>query len=194
MSPTKQRLIQTAVELFGRHGFHAVGLDRVIDEVGVSKQTFYNHFESKDDLVLAVLAQRHEADGAILAKLLDAAAGPDPRARLYALFDAMDARFALPDWRGCLFMTAAAEFPSPHDPAHVAARSHFDGFEAHLRDLAARAGAADPVALASRLSLLVEGAIVYRHVRGDGDRATAIARTMARVALDQAFAAPVVAS
>jgi AcrR family transcriptional regulator len=55
MRDTRRKLIDTAFELFGRNGFHAIGLDAILDAVGVSKQTFYNHFECKEDLILAVL-------------------------------------------------------------------------------------------------------------------------------------------
>lgn len=57
---SRERLIQIADRLFYEHGFHAIGIDRVISEVGVTKTTFYNHFESKDDLILAVLDARDQ--------------------------------------------------------------------------------------------------------------------------------------
>lgn len=75
MSSTRQRLIDTAFELFGRSDFHAVGLDRILEEVGVSKQTFYNHFESKDDLILAVLDHRHQTQDKYWSDLLQQIAG-----------------------------------------------------------------------------------------------------------------------
>jgi AcrR family transcriptional regulator len=54
----RQDLVDTAMQLFYRNGFHAVGLDRILADTGVTKTTFYNHFESKDDLVVAVIQQR----------------------------------------------------------------------------------------------------------------------------------------
>ncbi|MFI4882444.1 MAG: TetR/AcrR family transcriptional regulator, partial [Phycisphaerales bacterium JB064] len=45
----KARLIASGLELFYRHGFQAVGIDQVIELAGVTKTTFYNHFESRDD-------------------------------------------------------------------------------------------------------------------------------------------------
>src|SRR5690554_2771740 len=99
-SSTRERLVDAAFEIFGRNGFHAVGLDRILEEVGVSKQTFYNHFESKDELILAVLDHRHEVQAQWWDQLLNKYGGSDPRAKLYAMFDALDAWFNEPDWRG----------------------------------------------------------------------------------------------
>ncbi|MEX2092413.1 MAG: TetR/AcrR family transcriptional regulator, partial [Pirellulales bacterium] len=55
-TPTRQRLIEAAGRRFYRDGFRMVGLDQILADVGISKTAFYNHFESKDDLVLAALA------------------------------------------------------------------------------------------------------------------------------------------
>jgi len=54
-STTRQRLIEAALKRFYRDGFRNVGIDQVLADVGISKTAFYKHFESKDDLMLAVL-------------------------------------------------------------------------------------------------------------------------------------------
>lgn len=179
MSTTRQRLIDTAFELFGRSGFHAVGLDRILDEVGVSKQTFYNHFESKDDLILAVLKHRHEVQVEMVDNLLTQMAGHDPRARLEAIFDVLEAWMNDPDWRGCIFMSAASEFPVRTEPAHQMAAEHTRVLLENLQYMATLAGAKDPRALAEQLNILIDGAITYRHVTGD-HRAIEIAKKLAQ--------------
>ncbi len=55
---TRERILFTALDLFYTHGFHEVGLDRILTAVGVTKTTFYNHFESRDHLILEALAVR----------------------------------------------------------------------------------------------------------------------------------------
>ena len=57
-STTRQRLIEAAARRFYRDGFRNVGIDQVLADVGISKTAFYKHFESKDDLMLAVLEMR----------------------------------------------------------------------------------------------------------------------------------------
>ncbi len=175
---TRERLIMTATNLFYEHGIHAVGLDRVINEVGVTKTTFYNHFESKDDLVLEAMRWRDRWERELWMKMIDARAGNDPRARLLAFFDVLDVWFNDPRFRGCLFINAAAEFPALHDPAHQVAREHVLQSRAMAGDLARSAGAAEPDAFADEFVAVVSGVIVMRQVTGD-DRAARIGRRIA---------------
>ena len=56
----RDQLIEAALELFQREGFHATGVDRILAEAGVAKMTLYHHFRSKDELILAALRLRDE--------------------------------------------------------------------------------------------------------------------------------------
>ena len=58
--PTRQRLIEYSTKRFYQGGFRNVGLDQILDEVGISKTAFYKHFESKDALMLAVLEGQNQ--------------------------------------------------------------------------------------------------------------------------------------
>jgi AcrR family transcriptional regulator len=163
---TRRRLLDAAFELFTRHGFHAIGLDRVIADAGVSKQTFYNHFDSKDALVLDVLRQRSAWELRVFVDMIGEFGGADPRDQLRAIWDVLDAWFNRDDFRGCIFLTAAAEFPSHHDPAHEAAAAHASAVRAMLAGVATAAGARDPERLAEHLLVLIDGALVVRHITG----------------------------
>jgi AcrR family transcriptional regulator len=176
-SPTRERLIQRALELFHEHGFREVGLDRIIADVGVTKTTFYNHFESKDDLIVHVLKERDKAETAEWFATVRRIGGNDPRAQLLAFFDLLEEWFCRSDFRGCLFIKASAEFPSPYDPIHQTAAEHGAHLLMELRRLAQLAGAAAPDQLAKQLLLLIAGAIVARHADGDQDAATTARQT-----------------
>src|SRR5205814_7411890 len=126
----RERLVAAAVELFYRHGFGAVGIDRVIETAGVTKTTFYKHFESKDDLMVAAVQRRDQWESQAWDRAVRKLAGDDPAKQLLAMFDVMDLWFNDPDFRGCMFSNAAAEFPNPHDPVHQAAAVH----QRRLRD------------------------------------------------------------
>src|SRR6476659_6852995 len=86
----RERLVAAAVELFYRHGFGAVGIDRVIETAGVTKTTFYKHFESKDDLMVAAVQRRDEWESQAWNRAVRKIAGDDPRAQLIAMLDVMD--------------------------------------------------------------------------------------------------------
>src|SRR5882724_10666891 len=82
----RERLISAGIELFYRQGFQSVGLDLVIDRAGVTKTTFYKHFEAKDDLVLACVHAREEWEAQAWDRAVKTIAGDDPRAQLLASF------------------------------------------------------------------------------------------------------------
>jgi AcrR family transcriptional regulator len=165
------RLVATAVELFYRHGFNAVGIDRVIEEAGVTKTTFYKHFTSKSDLMVAAVELRDAWEQVAWQEAARKLAGDDPRAQLFALFDLLDIWFNDADFGGCMFLNVASEFPNPHDPVHRAAARHKLANRAMVSDLAQRAGAADPEAFADHFMIAFEGALVLRQVYGRNDAA-----------------------
>src|SRR2546427_12168978 len=55
---TRQRLLDSALGVFARHGYERATVDAIVREAGFSKGAFYVHFESKDDLFWAMLEQR----------------------------------------------------------------------------------------------------------------------------------------
>ena len=190
----RERLVAAAVELFYRHGFGAVGVDRVIAEAGVTKTTFYKHFDGKDDLMVAAVRRRDEWESQAWDRAVRKLAGDDPARQLLALLDVMDLWFNDPDFRGCMFMNTAAEFPNPHDPVHQAAAAYRRRSRDHRRDLARAAGAdaAAAESFADCYTALIEGALVLRqtHARNDAARAIRPAvEQLIRAYLPDAFAA-----
>ncbi len=176
---TRDRIIRVAHDLFYRRGFHTVGLDAILADVGVTKTTFYNHFQSKEDLVHETLRWHDRWWQDTFRASLKKHGGDTPRGQLLAIFDALDELLASDDFNGCYFVNAAVQFPAPHDPAHQAASEHKQQMEGIIRELAGYAGAADPAALARELSLLMEGAYVTRQVTGNtriGDVASRLSR------------------
>jgi AcrR family transcriptional regulator len=174
---TRERLIEIGSDLFYRHGFYAVGLDNIIDQAGVTKTTFYNHFESKEALILEILDhQDHWWRDEFTAKLRKYG-GDDPEDQLRAVFDVINVLLNSETFNGCIFVNVSAEFPLPHDPVHKAAAEHKRLMEMILRDTALRAGASDPIALAEQLSVIMEGAYVTRQVTRN-ERTTEIARKL----------------
>jgi AcrR family transcriptional regulator len=176
-TPTRERLIKTAHDVFYGEGFHAVGLDRILTEAGVTKTTFYNHFESKDALVLEVLRWHDRWWQETFRQMLRRHGGDAPRDQLRAVPDALAELFGTAQFNGCIFVNVAVEFPLPHDPAHEMAAQHKRAMEDILRELAGYAGAKDPPSLAKEMALLMEGAYVTQQVARDG-AAVDVARRM----------------
>jgi AcrR family transcriptional regulator len=176
---TRERLIRSAHDLFYCQGFHAVGLDQIISEVGVTKTTFYNHFASKDDLIMEALRWHDDWWQQTFRRMLRAHGGDTPRGQLEAVPDALEELFESDRFNGCIFVNVAVEFPLPHDPAHRLAAEHKRAMEDILRELAGYAGAAEPQALAEDMALLMEGAYVTRQVSGRADTVDVVRRMVA---------------
>jgi len=183
VSAARERIVEAAFRLFYAHGVRGVGVDTIIAESGVAKATLYKHFPGKDDLVVAYLDQ---ADAAWRDSLARAAkeAGDDPRDRLVGLFDALGAACRRDGFHGCAFINTAAE-TAPGSPAHARTVEHKAVVRAWIRELAAEAGAADPDALATGLSLLLDGGLASGVLDGRPEVADA-ARVAARSLVDLA--------
>jgi AcrR family transcriptional regulator len=192
-SDTKEKLIEAGADLFYTRGFQSVGLDQILTRVGITKTAFYKHFESKDALIIAVLETR---DGQGIREMLQEMrrlGGDSPRGQILAMFEYLDELFKNPEFRGCLFMNAATEFPSQHDPIHRAAAAHGTHLSAVVRGLLVKLRAPNPEALTRQIMLLMGGAIASRHIDGDGEAArsakAAAEALMGRLGVEETVAA-----
>ncbi|HZO25602.1 MAG TPA: TetR/AcrR family transcriptional regulator [Chloroflexota bacterium] len=182
----RERLLDAAGELFYRQGINAVGINAVIARADIAKATLYQHFASKDDLVLAFLARHHERWVAWFTARVEEAA-EEPRDRLLAVFDVL-AEWFHGDFRGCAFVNTAVETPDPDSPIRQAIRRYKQDSREYLRGLAEAAGFEHPDQVADRLHLLVEGVTVTMLVDGS-DAAARSGKVAARAILDECRAA-----
>ncbi len=158
-SSKRDQLIDTAVELFYRDGFHATGIDKILRESGVSRMTLYNHFTSKDELILAALHRMDEEWRNWFMRSVERQADT-PYERLLAIFDVLSEWFNEKNFSGCLFIKASAEFSKPGHPIHAAAAEHNRLVYEYVRQIAESAGAKNPDELAGQICTLMEGALI----------------------------------
>jgi AcrR family transcriptional regulator len=152
----RERLLGTARRLFYAEGIHSVGVDRLVSEAHVTRATFYRHYPTKEALVEAYL----RATDADLRAAVDAAiAGDDPRRALEALLDLIAHTTEAPDFRGCHFINAAAEYPDAEHPIRIAIDDHRVWFHQTVTELARRVGHPDPEQAGQILVLLHDGAL-----------------------------------
>lgn len=152
----------TAERLFYRDGFRIVGIDLLLAEAGVAKMTLYNHFASKEELIVAVLEKRDQWFMAALSEAVEAA-GRSPTRRLLAVFDWHESWFGSAEFKGCAFLRALSEYPEPNHAIHQAAWRHKLAVKALLAKLCDAAEAKNPTGLAETLTMLLDGAIVAAH-------------------------------
>ena len=164
----RERILDTATQLFYRDGIHRVGIDLVIAESGVAKMSLYRHFGSKEELVLAFLDRINTAWFTWLQKRVSSARVPQ---RPLTVFDALGEWFRTPTFRGCPFVSSAAEFRDPADPVHQAAWAFKRGLRDYFQTLLREAGRTDHAALADAFLLLADGAMVRAAMEGKPDAA-----------------------
>jgi AcrR family transcriptional regulator len=169
----RERILETTDRLFYHQGIRAVGVDTIAAEIGISKRTLYNHFLSKDELIVAYLSRRFRS-----ARTSDLA----PAEQILGDFDRLERSFASSGFRGCPFVNAVAELSEPRHAANKIAVAFKEDRRLWFRELLQRLDVADTDALATQLMLLVDGAIAAALVRGDPKMARA-ARGAARVLL-----------
>jgi AcrR family transcriptional regulator len=166
----RERVLGAAYDLFSRQGIRAVGIDTIIARAGVAKMSFYRHFPSKDDLVLAFLQKREQlwTHEWLEAEVNRRAA--TPRERLLAIFDVFDEWFQQEDFEGCSFINVLLEIAEPSHPTRQATTSHLANIRVFLRDLADGAGIPRSDDFARKWHILMKGSIV---AAGEGDRLAA---------------------
>ncbi|MGY5776238.1 TetR/AcrR family transcriptional regulator [Rhizobium sp. LEGMi135b] len=159
MSPKKEQLILIATNLFSRHGFHPVGVDRILAEAGVARMTLYNHFPSKDDLIAAVLDRRYHDIMASLRACVEPAA--PVKEQLRAIFAWHEAWFGTPEFSGCLFERALAEFGTDYPKISTMAIQYKKTMTAWMTDML-KALLPEPAAarIATILMILLDGATI----------------------------------
>jgi AcrR family transcriptional regulator len=169
-SEARQRILETADRLFYRDGVRAVGIDRIIAEAAVAKMSLYNHFPSKDELILAVLKYREEGVMAFFRSAMERQ-GKRTKNPLRAFFAALKEFFESPGFRGCPFQNAAIELADPTHPGTEFVRGHKQRFSEFLRGVVEGTLSHAAAKLAPAVAILVEGAIVTAVIQGTPDAA-----------------------
>jgi AcrR family transcriptional regulator len=162
----RERILETAYDLFSRHGVRAVGVDRIIATSGVAKMSLYRHFRSKEALVLAFLQEREQRWTLDWLNAEASRRGENGAERLLAIFDVFDEWFCKPDFEGCSFINVLLEFDEPGHPLRTATTAHLATIRGLVCDFAEDAGVADPDAVAHQWHILMKGSIV---AAGEGD-------------------------
>jgi AcrR family transcriptional regulator len=156
----RERILDTAYELFSRHGTRAVGVDRIIAECGIAKMTLYRNFPSKDALILAFLERRDELWTRAWLQAEAVRRGATPAQRLLAIFDTFESWFARADFEGCSFINVMLEVAEVDNPVRVATVRHLESIRGFVSGLAEEAGIQDPDGFARQWHILMKGSIV----------------------------------
>ena len=167
MPDGRDRILDTAYDLFSAHGTRAVGVDRIIAEAGTAKMTLYRNFASKDELIVAFLAVREErwTRGWLQAEVERRAS--TPRERLLAIFDVFGEWFEREDFEGCSFINVMLEVDDPGSPVRQDSVRRLHAIRDFIGGLAREAGVDGVDGFARQWHILMKGCIV---AAAEGDR------------------------
>jgi AcrR family transcriptional regulator len=180
----RDRLLAAADELFYAEGVHVVGVDRIVERAGVTKASLYNTFGSKDKLVRAYLERHFLNRQNRIARIL--ASHGTPRERILAVFAEVEDLLAGSAFRGCKFISAAAE-SGPGEAGEVVAEKYRAWLWSMFTDLAEAAGARDSRQIGRQLFLLYDGAAVAARMDQDRGAAANAVRSAVVALLDAAI-------
>jgi AcrR family transcriptional regulator len=158
MDIARERLLDAAEVLIYQNGVQATGTEAILEVAGAARMSLYNHFGSKEGLVIAALERRDDRWMRWFSEAVEAR-GADVTERILGMFDVLQEWFSRPDFHGCAFINVSGEFQKDH-PVRVVARRHKERLRAFILELCSGANVPCAELLARQLFLLVEGAIV----------------------------------
>lgn len=183
----KERIIRTALILFNKSGVHTTGIEKIISESGVAKATFYKHFPSKTDLVRAYLGYKDEVwfrrfDQFTSDKSLSSLD------RLLRIFDALEAWFSEPGFRGCPFIKGLTEFdPAVEPEVFECVSKHFVKTQRFVEDRLKEVLPNKVEEFAPKVMSLIAGATVLAVATGNPESAR-MSKSMLKTLVEQAEA------
>lgn len=182
-SRVRDRIFETACELFYRHGIHGVGVDAIAAEAGSNKMSFYRSFASKDALVTEYLREQEREYWTWWEGAVGRHSG-DPRRQIEALFEAQLEFANTKACRGCALGNAAVEISDDEDVLSKLVREYKDKVRRRLHEMAQALEVSDPQALGDGLMLLMDGGYFTRLVFPRASGPIAAALPAARALID----------
>ena len=130
---SRDRIIETANDLFYRQGYHQTGINQIIEESGVAKATFYSNFKSKDELAVQYLRERDRIETNTTKDMINNV--KDPYDRYISIIKGILEYMKETDYRGCAFGNIAVEITDPDHPIRKEVKHHEDRFRSILKDV-----------------------------------------------------------
>lgn len=157
----RDRIFETACDLFYKHGIRGVGVDTITEEAGTNKMSFYRSFASKDELVEEYLSTKADEFWRWWDETVGAHEG-NPHKQIEALFDAFVENTCFASSRGCALANVSVEIAESDHPGRKVALKSKTEMRRRFRDLAAKVGATKADELGDALMLLMEGGYLTR--------------------------------
>jgi len=164
----KERIIETASDLFYNQGYNQTGINQIIDEAGVAKASMYQHFRSKEDIAVAYLVARHSMWMGKLEKHVSK--NKSSKAKVIGVFDYLSDWLNTVNFRGCGWQNIITDLPEDSDKIRSQAVFHKNELRSWVREqLKEDGGLTKQKAndFGDQVMILIEGAIILSQIEMD---------------------------
>ena len=164
----KERIIETASDLFYNQGYNQTGINQIIDQAGVAKASMYQHFRPKEDIAVAYLVARHAMWMGKLEESVSSKKGS--KGKVIGIFDYLMDWLNDVNYRGCGWQNIITDLPVDHDKIRDQAIFHKNELRDWVQEqLMTETGYANKKAkeLGDEVIVLIEGAIILSQIQKD---------------------------
>jgi AcrR family transcriptional regulator len=172
-SAVRDQIMDTASRLFYDQGYNNTGINQIIEEAGIAKASLYQHFKSKEDLLVEYLEL---AGIRMYDRLLTASEKQTgPKEKISAIFDELALMTQRKGYNGCRFLNIISEIPTGNERVKEQVKAQKEGIREFLKEIVKPLGKGS---LGDELYLLFEGVLISSKVHGEA-WPVVVAKTMA---------------
>jgi AcrR family transcriptional regulator len=166
---TRKNILNTASRLFYRQGYNATGINQIIEEADIAKASLYQHFRSKEDLLIAYLEMMFELTMSHFRHV--ASTKVEAKEKISAIFEFLSQNTNSKEFHGCQFLNIAGEIPIENLRVYDIIRQQKNGLRALFAEILKSDSMGEDEmkrieSLADGIYLLFDGAIMSSKVFG----------------------------
>lgn len=156
----RDEMIKYAYNLFYKNGFHATGVDTVIEGTGISKRTLYKHFISKEGLIIATIDYYHQTMYKTISDYLEKSTVTKPIEKALRIFDFLAELVDAGNLHGCFAMNAKTEYANKAKEIEMACDTYVEALQQLIGHYLKEGNVVNSNSLAMQIVMLFEGAII----------------------------------
>ncbi|HEY0299534.1 MAG TPA: TetR/AcrR family transcriptional regulator [Arachidicoccus sp.] len=182
----RDEIVRQAFDLFYKDGFHATGVDSVVEGTGISKRTLYKYFGSKEGLIVAAIGYYHIWAYNAIYEYLNRNPKLSPKEKVLYLFDYLSELIDSGNLKGCFAMNAKSEYNGQSPEIEHCCNAYTTAIETLIYGYLKDANMTNSKKLAMQIMILFGGAIVHSKFKGNSTAAKQ-ARYVAELLLDSSL-------
>jgi AcrR family transcriptional regulator len=156
----RDEMIKYAYNLFYKNGFHATGVDTIIEGTGISKRTLYKHFTSKEGLIIACIDHYHQTMYKTITDYLGKTTSKNPVDKVLRIFDFLAELVDAGMLDGCFAMNAKTEYVHKAKEIEAACDAYTAALQQLIELYLKEGNIKNSTSVAMQVAMLFEGAII----------------------------------